>query len=950
MATPGRTTSLSSAPRTDAETREIVLFTQSLKETYPNIKSAEDVDGKHYRDLITPLRKRPTEINKYYKTFHGQMVELEGELSKVALMEFSYDRAKTSATKPAETHLFTDLEQKIDALKLTHNVGNPHLNKIFSALTDADFTNNLRKANLIHPLIGNDRDFQTKARAVFDYIKTTRERNKTAIQQGQIEQYLEEIFKGSEDKIDDKIDKSTIIRKELITSTLRTKIFKGYDQYHAFKTTLKTRVEKEGIITKQKETVLSKPVKYLRSGEKYIAEKIQSFRENWAGLTGKEKVVAGAALLIGFSWFLNSNNEHAVKVRELLGKAGMMGIGLMGANIVTKAITGKGLDRMAATYLEDKSGKRDVLKDSFNTDKNGAETLNASLAMLGAYDFGEVGKLYLQQQARYSTYPMPDNMKELPIGGVANSEMTPNQMFIALRLVDRKLKKEGSSIERVVNAIDDMEKESRRTGKKFTRPTYAEILSSILMNQAMKLEVKGNTIGFVKVKEIETKWKDDQIAQTSKWWLFTGTAKEWRNKLIHGEQIPREKTNANYLKEITKYTMPDNRELSTFIDDKKFGRYTPQFQNLYNLAYKKQPAEKFNSVNDNNSIYMTSKVRVDTTTFTSLNEAKVAAAKNAYQQAMAELEKKYINTPGIAGRIHEFAQPIAGVFLAPAEKSKYGTIAGKNKPTQYVMFIRMVIPGNIEFDLRKNKEWPEGDMIQQMNDKPMTGADRLSRSDFKAFSKIRRRMTKSAFGQSYTHSYDWPNIGIYETFLTRFGLGAYDKQKIDKVLESYSIKFKDSGITKAGLMRYLATHNFTAQERKSAVGENLDVFKFDFYNELLKATKDAVDIPGSGFDATKKKRLVAEMMSKLGNLVMMTFMMDVTALGHIGDIDAELVKEIVAVMNPVGGPKTPGMLNESDLKPKLLDAYIQTIRDAIQSPAKMTKLDANFEVYTRSNS
>ena len=912
------TTPAGTRPRsrvTSAETKEIIKFTQSRRELYPEIKSPENLKDNKYADLMKPLKKKPGAMPKYAKKFYDRLIKLEGYLQGVALNNFTYENAKRVA-KPAEKPLFTSLENSINTITAANvsrvrgastYLPRPKLNTLFAALSMTEFNSNLNNLNIVNQKFALDPTFKAAAANIMRHILQYRQAHTKQLKEETVYNYLDEIFAVGEDKIDETINKSKIINSAIITQSLRARIDKGWHEYQAYREQLEKRLKLEEIVNQEKKSILSKPVEYAKSGSRWIAKQIQKFRENWAGMDGKERVVAGATLLVGVAWFLNSDNPEAGKLRDALKKAGMLGILYIGANTTAKAFTGRTLTASLTNRLDDISGKRDLLKDSFNTGREGAEMLNASIAYLGNYDFKEVGSLYMDQYNKYKTHPIPDNLKELPIGGVAEEEMSSNQMYRAMRLVDRKLKKQGSSIEEIVLGLDIAREQAKAEGKVFIEPSYAMIISAILMNQDVKFKIKEGKIEMVKVRDFDVKWTQQDRNYTEGWWAYTGKPQEWKKQ--RAGVFPGKKVKLKNLKKISKDIMPGSRPLGNYITQERFGRYTQGFKNLYNLEIKNKPGQNVHtSVSTEGFGYMSSKVNINPN-LTSKNMSYVAAIKSAYEQGVRSFEndlKK--NNPALyrklRGRIKEFIQPVGGVAIAPSKKKK-GVATPTKKPQKYVLFLRYVLPNTQEFALRLAKEWPQGDMLSQMKESILKPGETLRRGDFNTIARTMVIKKKSLFSLPIYDGADSKFAGAYESFLASVGLKKTEKAKIDKILEFYSLKFANSGITKKGLIRYLATHQFTTAEIKEALGldPSAPIKHYDYIVETVRyGTKLALPagatVPSLFKQALRlaknRKKIEREMFAKFGTVLILACYGDKAALAAIKQTDKKLFNSVIS--------------------------------------------------------
>ncbi len=804
------------------------------------------------------------------------MNNVEKVLEKVALRNFSYAEAKNSATGRADKGLFSQLERQIGIVNAAQStpVGNPDLEKLFSAQTSQEFEQQLQDPNIVQAVYKRNSDFVNRARRVFDYIKRYRQQSQKKLKKQRIIRYLSDIFSGDKDKIDE----STIIKPSLLSPKQRAEVEKAHDQYVLFRKRLEKQLKLEKVVRKERETFLSKPVEYAKSGERYVAEKIQNMRDHWAGMDGKEKTIAGITILLGTAWFLNSQKEGVQKARNAMMKAGLIALGYVGVNTTSKVLFGKSLENMAGSYIEDRSGKRDFLKESFNTDKEGADNLQTSLAVLGNHDFLELSDAYLKEESRYEKFHTPDNLRGIPVGGVAEHEMSPHTIYKVVKLVDRKLRKNNSSIALLHDELAKAKASAQRAGKPFVAPTWAMIMTAILQNQKLNYHIDKKGKISVEAEKIQTTWETNDKQKTRTWWPLTGRPKDWRLHLVDNK--PKENVRSSQLDTLSSSIIPANKPLSGIIHTSNFGRYTRGFNALYVQSYSKHKERSVHTFEDTGekTTYITSKTKVEAGAH-SKTLARITSVRSAYQQAMESLKKTINNTQNhplknYLNRLNEFVQPVFGTFIGPSKKNA----------KEYVMFLRLVLPGSTEFKLRKDREWPEGNMMEQMKKKPLKTGDKLTRADFDAHAK-RQIQTLSPNDVPKIEAFKTAFGGAYESFLAKIRLNKDQTDEIDKVLTYYSNRFAGSGITKSGLVRYLATHVFTEQEIRKARGLSANDALPNDSLEIYKTIR-GITLSAEIKNESPKKR--AYILNSLGHLVVLACNGDTKAINAIKTIDTDL--------------------------------------------------------------
>lgn len=917
------------------KTREIIKLTQSRKKIYPEL-TAENLKEYKYKDLVEPLRKNKSDLSKIQKEFMENMDSVEKALGGVGMSSFSYERAKDSATGVNKSY-FDQLDRQVTTINsgLSTSVGNPNLEALLSAANQADFEAKMADPNIVQAVYSNDAEFKNRAKKVFDYIQNYRRQNAGSLEKNTIDAYLQDIFSADESELDTKIQNSTIIRGSHLTPEQKNSVTKAYHQYKLYRNRLEDQLKLEKTVKQERETFLSKPIEYAKSGERYVAEKIQTMRDHWAGMDGKEKMLAGLTILIGSAYFLNSENEGIQKTKDALMKAGLLALGYVGINATSKVFTGKSLSNMIGERIEDKSGKRDFLKESFNTDRAGADNMQTSLAVLGNYDFAWLADNYVMEEARIKKFNVPDKHREISVGGVAENEMSPHNIYLAMKLLDDKLKRKNSSIGKMGEELKKAEREALLAGRDFVPPTWAMIITAVLQDQ--ELGIAFGPKGEIRVessKTIETVWETNNKNRTKKWWPLIGRPKDWKNQIV--DKKPKETIHEDQLNKLSSTIIPESKPLSDVISEKNFGRFTRGFNSLYENVYKKRPSDLFHTFQDTaeKAMYVTSKAKVDTQTHSGGTAARLAAVEGAYEQALANLKTQVEQVPALSAykdRLSEFAQPVFGTFIGP----------NKDGAKEYVMFLRLTLPGSAEFSLRDKHEWPEGNMMQQMHEKQLTTGDLLNIADFKvmADNKVLEAFKDTKFAKAY--KFESPYGGAYESFLARAKLTKDQDTEITKVLAHYSRQFANSGMTRAGLVRYLATHDFNDEEIRTARGLDADAALpnsgTDVYGFIREAT-----ISANIFEPTNEKRVY--ILSYFGTMI---------ASACNGDA-AELAK--VKALDPSFGDRVEKFGKETDqakketLKQEIILQYKQIIErlslkesPAAQDPSMLDKMvEINF--------
>jgi hypothetical protein len=665
-------------------------------------------------------------------------------------------------------------------------------------------------------------------------------------------------------------------------------------------------------LNKGRQSLLDEPLKALKSGTNAATGMIRNFRDNFASMDGNQKLVAGATLLIGFAWFLNSKNDDVGKMRDVFKKALLLGVGYYAINTTSKVFLGKSLQDVAAKHIE-KENK--FLMDSFETNKKGAMIMNNALINLGDFDFDEIAKLYILAEDEYRRIPVADNLREISVGGVAEDNMSRNQIYTAMKMLDRKLNKQGTSIEHVKAAFERKRREAEGRGEIYPRPTLGLVIAAALQKDISKFKPnkEKKDVQYSKVEFDET-----QRRHTDKWWMVTGLPYNWKQQAYSPNKFPRKSVNEKNIKHISEdryeVNIAKNKTLLDVINERNLGRYAIGFKELYKSQYHNKPeagiVHKHPIMDgpDKNTVLLTSQVKIDYEAFLKANktrnDARVASVANARAQAIKALKATpdFSNLPqNIQDRIHEFVQPVYGVFI-------------KN---DYVMFLRVVLPASMEFQLRKDKEWTDGDMIQMRKAEPMKTGESLTIDDFKILSAPTTTRTQGPISYGVTSEMR----GCYESFLARFRLIKTQTNEINAVLAAYSNKFAGTGISKSGLARYLASHKFTVPEILAATGRTtLPLGGIDVEEQVRIATREAIDQRLNITVPSMKDEVNEEVMAGLGNTLVLACYGDLKAIEALKKINNKTLHASVAktqfdtalnvlqaaIMASLSVPATPG--------------------------------------------
>lgn len=709
-----------------------------------------------------------------------------------------------------------------------------------------------------------------------------------------INAYLNETFETKNRiELENKISSSAIIPPDKISAEIRRLLYFAHDQYRAYRENLHKRLKFENEYVKEKETVMSQSIDKAKSVAGEVSKMIKKVEARWHSMGSKEKLVSGITLLLGFSWFMNS--EKSAKMRDVLGKALKLGVGFYAANTASKLFLGKKVTDIASQNVNKFAGTHEAYSKAFDCDQEDAELMAEGIKSLSPLDSMKLFKAYLRRKETYKQNPaIEDKYKELSI---LQTDMDGRKVWRVLSIFDSKYDIEG--------IYKELKAAQKKMGGDFQPPAFGDIAAAAMMkNVAFKIENgKIKTMDVSPVRGEVDFEKTPRIKQsTNTWWVLTGQPYNWRMRAYFPEVYGNEKTRPEHLKHIARYKMNADKPLSEFITNENFKRFTNGFTKLYNEKYKNNPTRPVNMYHETaeNIVYATSRVSVDHQTHIDTNKAHTLAVTDAYSQSIQALKTRYLDkypdlkrTPS---RFNEYAQPVHGVFLTD-RNGNY---------TDYVMFTRLVLPksdasdlrsGSVEFDMRQRKEWADGTAIEMLSRNPMKSGDVIRYDEFvsiasnlgpirKVFEQAPKPGTVEKIlnaGKDVLSSLGILNLkenpppseykrarydtdkyrGAFETFLAKVRLSSNDKSKINKILKHYSNKYAGKGVSKEALVAYLATKNYSVEELNTILGE-VNMPDVDIYSKVLEQSKKAVK-KRSGLTINKRKAFVANLMTGAGN-------------------------------------------------------------------------------------
>lgn len=663
-----------------------------------------------------------------------------------------------------------------------------------------------------------------------------------AIPEDTIHEYLNNIFRAkNRTELDAMMDSSSIIRINEIppNSGIEGEIYRSHELYRLYREDLERRLKFTEEHTKKRETVMSQSIDQAKGVAGTLAQQATKIEARWNSMSGQEKLVSGAALLLAFSWFWNS--EKSSEIRETLGKALKLGVGLYATNVASKLFLDKRLTELASQKLGGFAGVNDVYKEAFDCNQEETELMAEGIVSLSSLNGMELFKLYLKRKKTYQENPaIHEEQKELMID---ETSMDKRKVWRVLSIFDRKYDIEG-----IYNELEKVKRETEERGERFVAPSFGDIVSAaMLKNVSFRIDEDGR-ITATPLSQVRRQLQFERTpvgAAARSWWVLTGQPGEWRMRTFSPEEYGRENQRSDHLRHITQYALRSDKPLSDFINQENFKRFNSGFTKLYNEKYKNNPTENFHFLRDTteNTAYATSRTPVDYQTHTNTERAHVMAVAAAYDQAMEKLKREF---PSLSdSRLKECAQPVQGVFLTD-RNGNY---------TDYVMFMRLVLPaqtnddesksGSIEFRMRNDKQWPEGTVIEMLERTPMRSGEILRYTEFK---QIANRLGSGN--------------AVFETFLAKTGLKSGDENEINKILRHFSERYAGKGLSKEGLTAYLATRNYPTEELRNILER--DIKRPDIYHVILDATRNTVNARPSLTD-DQKRTLISSIMTSVGN-------------------------------------------------------------------------------------
>jgi hypothetical protein len=772
------------------------------------------------------------------------------------------------------------------------------LRKQFYPNLTLDRLKNERETNfeyLYTPLKQNIDKLPKEEKKLVDSVENLKNKLVTNnIPKRRINAYLNDTFKEKNRiELENKINSSAIIPPAKISPEIRRLLYFAHDQYRAYRENLHKRLKFEKEYLQEKETVMSQSIDKAKSVAGEVSKMIKKVEARWNSMGGKEKLVSGITLLLGFSWFMNS--EKSAKMRDVLGKAFKLGVGFYAANTASKLFLDKKITDIASQNVNKFAGTHEAYTKAFDCDQEDAELMAEGIKSLSALDSMKLFKAYLRRKETYRQNPaIEDKYKELSI---LQTDMDGRKVWRVLSIFDSKYDIEG--------IYKELKAAQKKMGGDFQPPAFGDIAASAMMkNVAFKIENgKIQTMEVSPVKDEVDFEKTPRIKKsTNTWWVLTGQPYNWRMRAYFPEVYGNKKTRPEHLKHIAKYKMNADKPLSEFITDENFKRFTNGFTKLYNEKYKNNPTRPVNMYHetDENVVYATSRVSVDHKTHLDTNKAHTLAVTDAYSQSIQALKTRYLNKytdlQRNPSRFNEYAQPVHGVFLTDRDGNY----------TDYVMFTRLVLPksdasdsrsGSVEFDMRKRKEWADGSAIEMLSRTPMKSGDVIRYDEFVSIASnlgpIRKvygqapepgtvekilnagkdvlsdlgilNLKEEAPPRGYKRTrYDTDKYrGAFETFLAKVRLSSNDKSKINKILEYYSKKYAGKGLSKEALVAYLAAKKYDAEDLRNILGE-VTMPNLDIYEKVLKQSKEAVN-KKSRLTRKKRKAFVANLMTGAGN-------------------------------------------------------------------------------------
>ena len=633
------------------------------------------------------------------------------------------------------------------------------------------------------------------------------------------------------------------------------------------------------------------------SGTTFLANKIDYLRANYQAASGRDKVIAGAAIVLGLGYFLGSQSKEAVEAKKMFGKAAILLGAYVGIGAIGRTFVGKSPQEMALDWFSTKSDRSKFFKEVFGV-KSSFDILSIKngLVYLGPKDFlqsferykdrkdNHYGKMRLDKQ-------VPNDQKTLSL--VPPDKMHPRQQWRFFQILDDKY-----GMEEIMLQIDFL----YQSGKLRRKPTVKDVVTALTASKTMLAMKRGKSgKDVIKFKNRPISIDLTKVTPKKKWWESMPGDVDWRVALIPPSDISalvKKKKAKDYMNNKLAHLYIDSHKvLKNVIKNKKY------VSGMYKTGFEKANAKR--RVHSDNMLvyespkadYIMSQVAIEYGKYPrNENKARTQAVLDARTQAVAEMAGKH--GTAVNGRT---LQPVAGFFVGnrSVEASK------KLKPGQAVYFTMLLV--RRKSDIAKSGVLPNAIELGETDSKELvSGTTPLTGDKMKSLCKKNDSL-----------------LGAYEGFLSRFGLSSHttkDKAAADKILKHYSEKFSGQMSIKT-LIIYLAAR--VTPTEADRVGTSLKIpVSLGYGADIRKSAQIRNMVLASSILTIKQKR---EMLSTLAPLYALAIDKDYRAAKILTDYMVSASGRVLALISnltPSRGTFT--MISDHDIK---FRAYVKNPTD-----------------------
>lgn len=635
---------------------------------------------------------------------------------------------------------------------------------------------------------------------------------------------------------------ASTVNKELLRRNQLSEeanLLKAYDAFRTVKDIMRNRLVVHAEFAEQRRDETAEVGTGIKET---LANAYNTVKKNFRGMSGKEKLIAVGALVVGGAWFCMSDNEHVKGIREKLWSglklAGGVTAGAIGVNYVWKMFTGETAFDYFNDAVSSSTGTSEFWEKSFETDAQKAEILRKGMIYLGDRDFMDLAKKYKEAKARGET--------KIELVSVDKKDMTPEEIFTALDVFFSKY------------PAEKLELRYRKAG---ANPKFLDVATTMLAEDG-RIEFSGNlydrAVGTI-----------DDLRVRGWNWMVTGAGLEsgrWLYLKVRGTEGSDEEVKTWMEQELKPHldnAIGSDGELTDFCE-RKF-RDLPGFRQCVTAGMTEtaHPQVKYYEV-PGEAVYLVSTVSMNVVRG---NEQTVShMLQNSLDQADKFLKGRY---------------PQAADSLAKFRDVKGGTRVVDN--STFKLFVRMPVPGSPEYSRRSVMTSPEArkegatdlfkptDSIsytEMLEQRPWEAEQlrlqfMLDGSRTADLERICKRYTDEFRNKSL------PKKTVMEKLFE-------DKEERDKCLKELGITPNLAG--KYNLMK-IRDEQLTEIERDAAAKVNGSVMKsigkFLLPDSWVEDVNDAYD------------HLVVEMKRNLGYKVRLAIMGDPTAMAQVVALNPE---------------------------------------------------------------